>query len=101
MAGHSKTVFGRNTFQHFSDDFVRELDHLTAFLADQMVVVWVPVVMLINFPVVGSRDLTDQSGFFATPTSAGRSRRSLIIQPDCISCTIVPGSWSEGISIIA
>jgi len=44
----------------------------------------------------------DQSGFFATPTMAGRSRRSLIMYPACISCTMVPGSASSvGISIIA
>lgn len=28
----------------------------------------------------------------ATPTIAARSRRSLIMYPACISCTIVPGS---------
>jgi hypothetical protein len=43
-----------------------------------------------------------QSGFFATPTSAGRNSRSLSMYPACISWTIVPGSASAlGTSSIA
>ncbi len=41
------------------------------------------------------------SGFFATPTSAGRSGRSLIMYPACISWTIVPTGLSLGSSNIA
>ena len=42
------------------------------------------------------------SAAFATPTKAGRSKRSLIIYPACISATMMPGATSVlGISTIA
>ena len=64
VAAHAKAVIGSHTFQHGGNFVVAELDKLVALLTDKMIMLRVPVVVLIDFTIVGSSDFTDQAGFF-------------------------------------
>ena len=52
MTCHPKTAILGNPFQNFRDRVVRKLNHVTAFLADQMIVVRIPVIVLVDLAII-------------------------------------------------
>lgn len=61
---HAETVLCGDLFEQRGDLFIAEFNQLTAFFADEVVVLGVAVVMFVDFTVVGTGDFADESGVF-------------------------------------
>ena len=64
MPGHAESMLGRDFFEECGDVFVAEFDELAAFFADEVIVLWVAVVVFVDFAVIGAGDFANESGVF-------------------------------------
>ena len=62
VAGHRELVFAGDFFQDLCEDGVFEFDQPAAFVADQVIVLGVAVVVFVDLAVVGAGDFAEQAG---------------------------------------
>lgn len=64
MPGHAKAMLGRDFFEESGDVIISKFDEFVAFFADEVIVLWVPVVVFVDFAVISASDFANESGVF-------------------------------------
>ncbi|MEY3457970.1 MAG: hypothetical protein RL215_1127, partial [Planctomycetota bacterium] len=64
VSGHAEAVLSGDFFEEGGDVFVAKFNELAAFFADEVIVLWVAVVVFIDFAVVSAGDFANESGVF-------------------------------------
>ena len=64
MAANAKSMISSDAFQDSGDFVIAEFHKLLTLFADKVVMLWIAIIVFVNFTIVRSGNFTNQPGFF-------------------------------------